>query len=362
MLLDKRLQIRARARVLAERELRLGSCFEGREAELLETRDLGLGEALVGELRQRRAAPEGKCVGQGLEVSALDRALEALAIELAFLDTQHVAGRPGDEPVAELLPEQGDVVTDDFGRGRRRRLAPELVDEAIDRDRFVGVQKQQRDQRELPAAPEAENPTLVNDLERTEDSELQARLLRATVTPAHERLDADWRELGRPMAARSQCRLRTALLDRKEHGMRNAFIIVITLVIAATAAGVARAGGPSEVQRIIAQERAKGLVVEPTPQTAVHSIIAQELGRHSDPRLFQPSGSAPVQVVGSSDGFDFADAGIGGAMALALSLLVAAAATLRNRSHRGFAVAGSMGARRVLPTVVADLDEASEAR
>ena len=116
--------------------------------------------------------------------------------------------------------------------------------------------------------------------------------------------------------------------------MRNVFTIVIALVIATTAAGVARADDSSEIQRIIAQEKAKGLVVEPTPRTAVQSIIAQEQGRHSDPRLFAPSGSTPVQVVGPTDGFDFGDAGIGGAVALALALLAAAAATLRNSSLR----------------------------
>jgi hypothetical protein len=123
--------------------------------------------------------------------------------------------------------------------------------------------------------------------------------------------------------------------------MSKVFTIVIALLVAATAAGVARADDPSEIQRIIAQERAKGLVVEPTPRTVVHSIIAQEQGRHSDPRLFAPTGAAPVQVVGPTDGFDFGDAGVGGAVALALALLAAAATTLRSNGLRQRAGSGA---------------------
>ena len=208
----------------------------GAEAELLEARDLVLGEPLVGELGQRRATPERERSVQALEVAALDRTLEALAVELALLDAQQVAGRSGDEAVAELLPEQGDVVADDLGRGRRRRLVPELVDEPVDRDDLVGVEQQERDQRELPAAPEAEarpssttssGPRMRNSIATVWRGGIGRRLAR----------------FGRPVAASAQCRLRPESI-RKEREMRKAFNIVTVLVIAATMAVAAPAKIP----------------------------------------------------------------------------------------------------------------------
>ena len=43
---------------------------------------------------------------------------------------------------------------------------------------------------------------------------------------------------------------------------------------------------------------------------------------------------APVQVMGDPDRFDFADAGIGGAVALALALMAAAVVAVWNTSRR----------------------------
>ena len=71
-----------------------------------------------------------------------------------------------------------------------------------------------------------------------------------------------------------------------------------------------------------------------TQPSTVDRIIAQEQGRRGDPRIFGSSGPAPVQIVQVPGGFDWGDAGIGGAATLALVLLVAGGAALSRESRR----------------------------
>jgi hypothetical protein len=121
--------------------------------------------------------------------------------------------------------------------------------------------------------------------------------------------------------------------------MSKALSLGLGFVIAAAAAAPAPA--QSSVERLIAQERAKGLIskAEPVPQ-----IIAQEQGRRADARIFGPQRPAVVQVVRRSGGFDWGDAGIGGAAALGLAFLGAAGvALLRERRHAPKRVGAELG-------------------
>jgi hypothetical protein len=110
----------------------------------------------------------------------------------------------------------------------------------------------------------------------------------------------------------------------------------ITLVLAIAAIAVPTALAQSPVDRINAQERARGndpRVVgtpaqEPDP---VARIVAQERGRHLDPRLYSTP-SPSIQIV-ESGGFDWGDASIGAATVAGLMLL-ALGATLFVRSTR----------------------------
>jgi hypothetical protein len=115
--------------------------------------------------------------------------------------------------------------------------------------------------------------------------------------------------------------------------MSKVFSIAVVLVIAATAVTAAQAQDPATGQRIIVQEQAKGHG-QPMSEAPGHSILAQERGRHSDARLFNPSGTSPIVVAGPRDRFDLADAGIGGATALAVTLLVAAGVGFRHTTRR----------------------------
>jgi hypothetical protein len=60
MLGHQALELGGDVSVAAERQVDLGPLLDRREAELLEAATLDLGEALVGEVGQRRAAPQGQ--------------------------------------------------------------------------------------------------------------------------------------------------------------------------------------------------------------------------------------------------------------------------------------------------------------
>jgi len=67
-------------------------------------------------------------------------------------------------------------------------------------------------------------------------------------------------------------------------------------------------------------------------------IEKQEIGHANDPRLVNVGEIARVKVVGPTDSFDYADAGIGGATALSIVALLGAVALLLRRRRRGRSV------------------------
>jgi hypothetical protein len=120
--------------------------------------------------------------------------------------------------------------------------------------------------------------------------------------------------------------------------------IIIALGLAALAAPVANAGAParlSPAQRIIARESRGGHVAGPAQEqqrSPVQHIIAQEdagrmtlLRRHAVTAQATP---APVVVTVAAGGFDWGDAGIGGAAAVALVLLGAGGVVLIRDGRR----------------------------
>ena len=92
MLPGQRLELADQLGIAAERELRLDPPLDRGQAQLLEPGDLRLSERLVGEVGQRRAAPERQRLGRqlqrplGLPVGEraapfLSQALEKLSVE-----------------------------------------------------------------------------------------------------------------------------------------------------------------------------------------------------------------------------------------------------------------------------------------
>ena len=78
------------------------------------------------------------------------------------------------DPIPERLTQARDVHPDRLGRGRRRSLAPQLLDESIERDRLSPVDEQDGEERPLLRAAQRQPLTMLERLEPTENPELHA--------------------------------------------------------------------------------------------------------------------------------------------------------------------------------------------
>ena len=95
-----------------------------------------------------RSAPERQRPAEAIggnsrlcAVRVVDEAPEAVEVELAVSHTQHVSRRLCDEPLAELLPEAGEVVLKRRKRGRRGVAPRDAVYESVDGDDMVRVEQ-----------------------------------------------------------------------------------------------------------------------------------------------------------------------------------------------------------------------------
>src|SRR5262245_33519939 len=92
-----------------------------------------------------------------------------------------------------------DVRLDDLGGGRRRPLAPELIDYSLTRDDLVRLQQHDPQKRSFLGRVKGDRPVTVADLERTEDAEVH--------TPFVPREQRGFQALTRVVAAAAPPRL-----------------------------------------------------------------------------------------------------------------------------------------------------------
>jgi hypothetical protein len=175
---DKFLEFRNHLCALAKLQVCLEPFLLGQQAQLLQARDLRLRERLVGEIGQRRAAPEAEPdreLGGGNSRVALrerippfgEQPLETGDVDGLRIDRQQVAGRPRRHNVrAEQLAELGHVHLDHVPGRRGRRLAPEPVDDPVYRDDSPSVQGEEREEGTRVRTSEAEWLTPSTQLER----------------------------------------------------------------------------------------------------------------------------------------------------------------------------------------------------
>ena len=161
------LELADHLRVVSECEVGVDPVLERGEPQVLEAGDGGLGEGLEREVAERRTAPQrqrasqprgpGLGVARGQGAATLRRQeLETVKVDLLGRGLQAVT-RPlrHDHPgVADRFAELRHVHLDAVRRRPWRLAAPELVDQAVDRDRLVRVQEEDREQRTLFRAPE----------------------------------------------------------------------------------------------------------------------------------------------------------------------------------------------------------------
>ena len=186
VLRDERLELARDLGVAPQREVGLDAALERHEPELLEAGDLGLGERLVGEVRERGSPPQRKPFpqkgGGALRVAAgksaaalLHERLEPVQVEVAVLQLDDVAWiARRDRSAAERLAKVGDVALQDVRRCLGRVVAPELVDQPVAGDNLAGMREQNGEHGALARAAERNRLAAHPRLERAEDPELQA--------------------------------------------------------------------------------------------------------------------------------------------------------------------------------------------
>ncbi len=170
--------------VLAQGEPALEQRFGGLRPFLFEPDD-GAGSprgvAALGEVGQGRATPAAEGRVEKLDatgvIACVDGApcgreggLEAVRVELARVDRQGVGARSGEQPtLAEALAQPRDVAGQSAAGGLS---APDVLTQALARDKLVGRDQEPQRQRPAPPAGDLDDRTVAaTDLERPEDAE-----------------------------------------------------------------------------------------------------------------------------------------------------------------------------------------------
>lgn len=144
-LLAQHFELCDQLRVSAEHELRLDPQLDRAEAQLLEAPRLDLERERARDVCIRVAAPERErraellsgLGGSGLHEPAclLDRPLELERVDVLPLGDESIAAVVADDDVADRRPEVRDVRLQRRARPGGRLVAPDAVDQGLDRDR-----------------------------------------------------------------------------------------------------------------------------------------------------------------------------------------------------------------------------------
>ena len=192
MLRDELLELGTYGSMPASRQLRVDPVLDHLQAERLESPHLQPGNRLELQVGQRPAAPPRlrfpqQPRGPG-RIAVLERLppgryllLERVQVQLAVLDPEQIAGRPGQQPglavavaVAERLAQPGDLNPQHpVGRGRGL-VTEQLLDQLVAGHDPVGVAQQQPEQRPLPRPADPHLDIIEPDLERPENAKRQA--------------------------------------------------------------------------------------------------------------------------------------------------------------------------------------------
>ena len=190
----ERLQLPHDVAMAAERELRIDPVLDGDEPQLVEVRGRGRGERLR-ELTERGPAPErarrrealgrrdGVAVGQRL-AALLAQPLEPQQVDGLRRDLEPVARRTRlQRPARQDLAELRDVDVHHLHRRGGHAVAPQRVDERIDRHGPVRLEQQAGEQRALALPAGGHGLAAVHDLQRAEEP-----VLRPVVRELHGRM------------------------------------------------------------------------------------------------------------------------------------------------------------------------------
>lgn len=183
---DERIELSSQRPVPTARELRLDPGLERRDVHVAEAFARDAREGLVGEVGERVTAPERERVtaelGRSPRFAPLERiralggqALEAGEVELLAFDAEPVAGRLrlDRRTRPKEAPQLGDLPLDLRHCRHRRPPCVQLVGDPLHGDDAVRVEQEDREGRALLRAAEHDRLPVGDDLEMTEDRELE---------------------------------------------------------------------------------------------------------------------------------------------------------------------------------------------
>jgi hypothetical protein len=185
-------ELREQLDVAAEGKVRVDAVFDCTRARFLQPRDLEARPRLVGEVRERRLAPQrerlpehGGCAGDASagrdRAGDRDERVEAEEVDLLGVDGEQVAGRLRQQHRRlgarsairlERLAQVRDVHLQRRRRARRGVIAPQAVDQSIGGDGPVQVEEQHRQHRPLLRPAERDRQPVLERLEHPEHPEL----------------------------------------------------------------------------------------------------------------------------------------------------------------------------------------------
>ena len=202
MLPHQRLQLAHHLRVPSERQIGLDAPLERSQPQFLQPGDLALRKPFVGEVRQRRPAPQRQRLAQPArrppriaaaqrQLGLRQRALKPCHIDIIGPDPKLITTRPRHQPAAipggalgpELLTQLRHIDVHALGRGRRRPLTPQLIDQPLRRDNLIAMQQQNGQQRPPLAATHDQRPTTTEDLKRAQQTEFHRDRPHPTLRP-----------------------------------------------------------------------------------------------------------------------------------------------------------------------------------
>jgi hypothetical protein len=127
---------------------------------------------------ERSAEELGTLRGVGRLACRLGQRLEPAEVIAVAADPNPVARRLClDHVRADRLPQMRDVDLEHLGRARRRRLAPEAVDQGFHGDDTAGVEQQTREESAGLAGRERDGLAVRNRFQRPEQAEIDHRAL-----------------------------------------------------------------------------------------------------------------------------------------------------------------------------------------
>jgi hypothetical protein len=166
---DEALELGHDRPVLAACEVVVDPVLQRPEPQILQACALARRERLA-ELGERRPAPQCEGVIQAPRRAQL---VEAPEIRRGVEDVARRAGLQG--PVRQHLAQLRDGDVDHLHGGRRLMLAPQVLEQRVDRDGAPGLEREPGEQGALTRPAEADGRAIGADLQRPEDEDVRGQ-------------------------------------------------------------------------------------------------------------------------------------------------------------------------------------------